>query len=87
MEEKTPIPVRLSDDVIKRLDAAADRIGQTRAGIMRFCIETWLKHFEVKGMASLPINWQELLDAMDGRKNDPYAAEVMNDKPKEKGKS
>lgn len=69
MADTQPIPVRLPDELINRLDAAAKRIGTTRAGIIRFCVETWLRHFEIKGKtASLPIDWEEILRTQDGRR-------------------
>src|ERR1019366_8145104 len=61
MAKRRTIPIRLDDDVLARLTAAAERLGTTRTGIMRFCIEPWLRHFEIKGKASLPIDWDELL--------------------------
>ena len=67
MADTKPIPVRLPEDILARLDAAAERIGNTRAGIMRFLIETWLAHFERKGFAALPPDWQEIMEAQDGR--------------------
>jgi len=67
MADTQPIPVRLSSDLVRRLDEAAAKIGTNRAGIVRFCVETWLRHFEINGKASLPINWDELMAAQDHR--------------------
>lgn len=68
MAETKPIPVRLPGELIARLDAAAKRIGHTRAGVIRFCVETWLRHFELKGRACLPVDWDEIMKAQDGRR-------------------
>ena len=61
------IPVRLDADTRLRLDAVAEEIGTTRAGIIRFCTETWLRHFEKTGVASLPPDWKAIMASMDGR--------------------
>ena len=68
MPKDQTIPIRLDSQTVERLDDAARRIGTTRAGIIRFCVETWLRHFEIKGRAALPIDWDELLAAQDGRR-------------------
>lgn len=67
MAETKPIPVRLGDDVIKRLDAVAGRIGSNRASVMRLLVNTWLDDFELKGKACLPPNWERLMNELDGR--------------------
>jgi predicted DNA-binding protein len=67
MAETTPIPVRLEKPLIQRLDNAASKIGSNRAAVIRFCVETWLSHFERKGFAALPVNWEQILAEMDGR--------------------
>ena len=79
MANTKPIPIRLSFDTIARLEAAAKKIGNSSAGITRFCIETWLKHFEATGEASLPVNWEKLLAEQDGRTVESRSA--LNDKP------
>lgn len=67
MPETKPIPVRLGDDVITRLDRASKRIGSNRASVIRFLVDSWLDHFEKHGRASLPPNWEELVNSMDNR--------------------
>ena len=63
-----PIPVRLDDDLIHRLDRAAERLGNTRAGVIKLCLAAFLDHFEnAGGVASLPLNWRDLVAANDGR--------------------
>jgi predicted DNA-binding protein len=69
MRVTKPIPVRLGAEILGRLDAAAAKIGTTRAGIIRFCTDTWLRHFEESGIASLPPNWREIMENFDGRTN------------------
>lgn len=62
-----PVPVRLDDRTIARLDAAAERIGSNRTALIRFCLETWLTHFEKHGRAALPPDWEEIQREYDGR--------------------
>lgn len=68
MSETRAIPIRLPDDVIARLDAAAAKtsIG-TRAAVMKFCINSFLDYFEANGETSLPINWREIIKDLDQR--------------------
>jgi hypothetical protein len=69
MGNTKPIPVRLGDDLIARLDVAAKAIGTTKAGVIRFCVETWLSHFEACGKtASLPIDWEGVFKAQYRRR-------------------
>jgi len=67
MAESPPIPVRLSDDLIKRLDKVAERIGSNRASVMRVCTQTFVEQFERHGKIMLPPDWQELLARADNR--------------------
>lgn len=73
MAETKPIPVRLSPEIISRLDAAAERMGNTRAGVIKLCLASFLDGFERKGTAALPLNWETLLDQLDGRTVDSRA--------------
>jgi predicted DNA-binding protein len=83
-----PIPIRLSPDLVARLDAVAKKIQFNRAGIVRFCLQSWLEHFEEHGEAMLPPNWKEILKAQDNRRNGGYeiprfkhGPEMLNDAP------
>ncbi len=67
MPETKPIPVRLSPEVIARLDATATALGNTRAGIIKLCLTAFLEAFESKGKLALPLDWESILDVMDGR--------------------
>jgi len=68
MRLSKPIPIRLGQDVIDRLDKAAERLGTNRSALIKFCAETFVEHFERHGgIASMPPNWQELLRSLDGR--------------------
>ena len=78
-----PIPVRLDDDLIRRLDAAAQRLGTTRAGVIKLCLTAFLDHFEsAGGVASLPLNWREMIAANDGRtRRSKESKPIFSDQP------
>jgi hypothetical protein len=61
MAERKPIPVRLGDEMISRLDDAAGRIGSNRAAVMRMLIESWLANYEKHGAACLPADWPQIM--------------------------
>lgn len=63
-----PIPVRLSDEMIHRLDAAAGKLHSNRANLIRFCLDTWLDHHATHGEAVLPPDWEQLQAEYDGRR-------------------
>lgn len=68
MSEQKPIPVRLSEEVIARLDVVAAQMGSTRAGLIRLCTKTFLDHLEEAGLQGLPLNWRDILAQADGRR-------------------
>lgn len=66
--ESSPIPVRLSDETIERLERVAERIGTTRAGVIKLCLKSFLDHFESNGgRSALPVDWPQILSSLDGR--------------------
>jgi hypothetical protein len=68
MAEGKSIPVRLPESVIKRLDAVSEKSGlRNRSAVMKFCITTFIDHFERTGESSLPPNWREILHNLDQR--------------------
>jgi hypothetical protein len=63
-----PIPVRLSDEIIARLDAAAQQSGlENRTDVIKLLINSWLKHFEREGESALPPDWHAILQSLDHR--------------------
>lgn len=62
-----PIPIRLDDEVVARLDAAADRIGSNRAAVVRMLITGWLDDFDSKGRSMLPVDFEDIVKAFDHR--------------------
>lgn len=90
VSETKPIPVRLDDALIARLDRIADRIGTTRSSVIRMLVSTWVESFERAGTASLPMNWESLMADLDGRTSskftlvaeDPTPYETKKKKPK-----
>lgn len=67
MASTKPIPVRLSDDVIKRLDSCAQKIGNNRAALIKHCLSAFLDSYEKNGSVILPLNWEEIVENQDGR--------------------
>ena len=67
MAATKPIPVRLSESIMQRLDLAAGSMGNSRAGVIRLLVDTFLTDFEQHGKAMLPPDWKELMKATDHR--------------------
>lgn len=43
-------------------------MGNTRAGVIKLCITSFLDYFEQNGgIAALPLDWKDVLDSLDGR--------------------
>lgn len=63
-----PIPVRIPEDWLPRLDSAAKRLGTNRARLIAFCAKTFADAFEKDGELMMPPNWPEIFAAMDGRR-------------------
>ena len=66
--EQKPIPVRLSEDIISRLDEAAGKIGSNRAALIRLCTQTFLDHLDQAGFGAMPMDWQNIIEESDGRR-------------------
>lgn len=64
-----PIPVRLDDETIGLLDAAASNTGLNRAALIRLCVAAFLDDYSRGGEVSLPLDWRTILEAHDGRKH------------------
>lgn len=71
MPESKPIPLRLEDAVIARLDKAANKLGLRRAALIRALVETYLGWVETTGETVLPPRWTEITRQFDGRRSDP----------------
>lgn len=68
MAQTKPIPVRLSNELIDRLDRAAKAAHlSNRTEVIKLCISSFLDYFEAHGKASLPLDWEEMLASLDGR--------------------
>lgn len=74
-----PIPVRLENDLIERLDRVANQIGSNRSAVIRFLVSSWVDEFERTGHAILPPNWEEILAALDGRSDPASPLSVVAD--------
>ena len=68
MAEGRSIPVRLSPEVIERLDRVAKRTGMSRNGLMKFCVSTFAYEMESGELSTRTLQaWQEVLKNLDGR--------------------
>lgn len=79
-----PIPVRISEAWLPRLDAAAHRMGTNRARLIAFCAETFAESFEKNGMAMMPPNWRQIFAEMDGRTSASHLNSARTDVANEK---
>ena len=81
MSEGRPIPVRLTEDTIKRLDDVANSTGLGhRTAVIKMCLKTFLDHFEAEGEAALPLNWKQIMHEQDGRSSRYHIAAEANGK-------
>ena len=53
--------------LISKLDSAAKKLGYTRAGLMRCCIEAWVGHYDKHGKKALPADWDKVIREFDAR--------------------
>lgn len=68
MAKTLPTSLRISESLLRRVDEAAERLGSTRAGVIKLCLSSFLDHFEDNGgIASLPLDWKEIIEESDGR--------------------
>jgi hypothetical protein len=65
-----PIPVRIPNEWLPRLDVAAKRLGTNRSRLIAFLAQTFAAEFEKSGMAMMPPDWLEILNSLDGRRNE-----------------
>lgn len=66
-----PIPVRIPEEWLPRLDAAAAALGTNRARLIAFCAQTFAEAFGKEGETMMPPNWKDILRALDGRTKPP----------------
>jgi len=60
--------VRLSTDIIRRLDNAAKKMGiSARTSVIKLCLSSFLDYFEKNGVTALPLNWKDIIRETDGR--------------------
>ena len=62
-----PIPVRLDEKLVERLASVSAKMGSNSAAIMRLCVTSFLDDFERRGTAALPLQWEDLIERLDGR--------------------
>jgi len=68
MKESMPLSVRLSFEMIERLENAAKKMGLgSRMAVLKMCVESFLEDFEKHGVAGLPLDWRKIIHDLDGR--------------------
>ena len=68
MARSKPIPVKLSDEIIARLDRVSLSSGlNNRSAVIKFCLNAFLDHLDKTGITGLPNDWKEILRDLDGR--------------------
>jgi hypothetical protein len=66
------LPVRLEDDVDKRLEKIATNAGTSKSALIRLLAKTFVEQVvQPDGSVNLPPNWRELLKPADGRSTLP----------------
>jgi hypothetical protein len=86
MAEGKSIPVRLPQSVIDRIDAVSVKSGlMNRSAVMKFCISTFVDHFEQTGESRLPPNWKEILHDLDQRSHRYPHLKMVAEKREEYG--
>jgi len=79
MAKAKPIPVRLTDEIIDRLDRVAQCAHlSSRTEVIKICVASFLDYFEREGVVSLPLNWEEILRSMDGRTKKNITYKISN---------
>lgn len=63
-----PIPIRLPNDLIPRIDAVAAEMGLKRAQLIVLCVRTFVERVESGVEIRLPIEWETMLPSLDGRR-------------------
>lgn len=63
-----PIPVRIPEEWLPRIDEVAQQLGTNRARLIAFSGQTFAEFFEKNGVSAMPPNWSEIFDNMDGRR-------------------
>lgn len=60
-----PIAIRLSDDVLVRIDKVVEtaHLGD-RTAVIKLCLLSFLDHYETKGNAVLPLEWGAIMQEM-----------------------
>jgi len=68
-QQTKAIPIRLTPEMVDRLDRAARRAClSNRTEVIKLCINSFLDYFETHGSATLPPDWEEMLRDLDGRR-------------------
>ena len=56
-----PIPVRIPDESLDQIDAAAHKLTTNRGRLLAFSVQTFTEYFEERQVASMPPDWRDIL--------------------------
>jgi len=56
-----PIPVRIPDDSLDQIDAAARKLTTNRGRLLAFSVQTFTEYFEERQVCAMPPDWRDIL--------------------------
>ena len=56
-----PIPVRIPDESLDQIDAAARKLTTNRGRLLAFSVQTFTEYFEERQVCSMPPDWRDIL--------------------------
>jgi len=63
-----PIPVRLQKDVLKRIEAAAKKLGTNRSRVIAFAVQNFTEYAENRESVTLPPDWNVIFQSLAKQK-------------------
>jgi hypothetical protein len=66
-----PIPVRIPNDALRRIEAAAKKLGSNRSRIAAFAIQKFTEYAENRGVVTLPPDWGAIFKSPGKLKQKP----------------
>jgi hypothetical protein len=73
-----PIPVRITKDVLKRIDAAAEKLGSKRSRIVAFAAQKFTEYAENNGGVTIPPDWSEIFKSLGKLKPKSPAGKIKS---------
>ena len=59
-----PIPVRIPDDSLDQIDAAARKLTTNRGRLLAFSVQTFTEYFEDRQVCAMPPDWRDILKSL-----------------------